>query len=464
MNPLLERIRRNISPSSLLSNDTTLVIGVSGGGDSIALLHILSVLFPASKRIAVYVDHGLRPLETSAEIDLVQKQAKICCAYFEKMRVDVQAEKVTNHCSLEEAARTLRYQALEEIRSRYKACSIAVGHTANDQAEEVLIRLIRGSGTAGLSGMKQRNGYIIRPLLNESKKSLRHYLEEQHITFCEDSSNLDTRFLRNRVRLELLPTLERDYNTAMKQTLLQTAAVLRDEDQLLAQLTADILPTLIKQEPETITLDLPLFTSQPVAIQRRILDTICWTLHSKPSFKKIQSLLELSRSKDNKEIHLTGGLRAIHNSNTILFHHPSSKEGYRGPGIIPKTFSPITIPGPGTYPVPELNHTLTLSKRKFSPNLLKVPDTLILDATKVCFPLLLRQPQKADSFHPLGAPGSKKISRFLSDKKIPAMERSHYPLLLSGSEIIALTGLRIDDQFQITARTTDVLILEWYTN
>jgi len=464
MKPLLKRIHHIISENSLLPDETSLIIGVSGGVDSIALLHILSVLFPCTRRVAVYVEHGLRPDETEAEKKLVQKQAEICCAHFEEVTVDVQGEKKKNNSSLEEIARTLRYEALEEIRIKYKADSIAVGHTANDQAEEVLLRLIRGSGSTGLSGMNLKYGRIIRPLLNETKDSLIQYLQEQHIPFCQDSSNFDTIFLRNKIRLELLPFLERDYNASMQQSLLQTAAVLNDEDKLLARLTEEVLPKLLQIEKESITLALPLFTEQPVAIKRRIFDSICWTLHSKPSFKKIQSLLQLAATPEQKEIHLTDGLRAVRGKKTILFHRPSSKKGYRGSGIITKTFSPITIPCPGNYTVPEFDRTLSINKLAFSSNLLKTADTLVVDAKKIKFPLLLRQPETGEYFHPLGAPGRKKISRFLSDQKISTMKRSNYPLLVSGKNPIAVIDLRIDNKYRVSKSTVHVLCLHWRTD
>ncbi|HIQ37554.1 MAG TPA: tRNA lysidine(34) synthetase TilS [Desulfocapsa sulfexigens] len=461
MTPLLKRIHQSIVSASLISDDTSLIIGVSGGADSMALLHILSVLFPATRRIAVYVDHGLRPDETDAEKSLVQKQAKICCANFETVAVDVQGEIIKNKCSLEEAARILRYQALEDIRIKHKSTTIAVGHTANDQAEEVLLRLIRGSGSRGLSGMNQRRGNIIRPVLNETKEKLLTYLQEQHIPFRQDSSNFDTRFLRNKIRIELLPILERDYNRSIQQTLLQTAAILKDEDRFLTQLTEEVLPKLLQKEPGKITLTLAIFTEQPIAIQRRIFDTICWRLHSKPSFKKIQSLLRLAASNEQKEIHLTDGLRAVRQKDTILFHRPSSKKGYRGAGFIPKTFSPISIPCPGTYPVPGLDHTLSITKRAFSSDLLKSPGALVVDANIIKFPLYLRKPREGEYFHPLGAPGRKKISRFLSDQKIPTMDRNNYPLLLSGDKCVALAGIRIDHEFRITETTNQVLLLQW---
>lgn len=429
-----------------------------------ALLHILSELFPATRKIAVYIDHGLRPNETGAERQLVQKHATICMAEFETTAVNVQCEKEKSRCSLEEAARTLRYREFEKIRLKYQAASIAVGHTSNDQAEEVLLRLLRGSGSTGLAGMKQHRGNIIRPLLHETKESLLSYLKEHHIPFCQDSSNFDTTLLRNKIRLELMPYLEQQYNASMQQTLLRTAAILSDEDSLLVDLTNKILPHLLKKEPGKITLSLPLFYTQHIAIQRRVLDTICWTLQSKPSFTKIQNLLNLKTDSKHKEIHLTDGLRAVKNKDTILFHRPSSTKGYRGTGIVHKSFSPINIPCPGSYPVPELKHTLAITRVSFSYPMTATPGALFLDADTVDFPLLLRSHTAEDYFHPMGAPGGKKVARFLSDKKVPIMERSNYPLLLFEGNIVALTGIRIDHKFRITESTSQVLRLRWQKN
>ncbi|MEN8200337.1 MAG: tRNA lysidine(34) synthetase TilS, partial [Thermodesulfobacteriota bacterium] len=151
---LLKRVRETIASASLLQDERPLVIAVSGGSDSLSLLHILSSLYPHRRRIVVYVDHGLRPDETIQEIELVQQQSEKCGGEFVTVTVDVQAERSQKKYSPEEAARSLRYRALADICERNDACAIAVGHTADDQAEEILLRLIRGSGRSGLSGMR----------------------------------------------------------------------------------------------------------------------------------------------------------------------------------------------------------------------------------------------------------------------------------------------------------------------
>ncbi len=461
---LQKRIHHTITASSLLQENEPVIIGVSGGADSICLLHILSLLFPASKRVAVYVDHGLRPLEIDAEKILVQKQAESCSAHFETVTIDVQKEKKLKKCSLEEACRNLRYQALEDFRSKYQATSIAVAHTADDQAEEILLRLIRGSGSRGLSGMKLKHGNIIRPLLQEKKETLLSWLKEQNIPFCLDSSNNDRKFLRNKIRLDLLPNLEREYNKSMRQTLLQTAEILDEEDNFLSTLANERFPNLVHREKEKLILELSVFNRESLAIKRRILEKICWNLQSRPSFKKIKSLLTLASSGSAKEIHLTGGLRAVRQNNTILFHRPSGEKAYRGPGVIPTTFSSVTISAPGIYPVAELNRRIEITEAPFSPDFTPDSKHLLVDMKNIRFPLLLRHHQPGEYFHPLGALGKKKIARFFSDQKIPLSTRDKFPILLSEKNIIAIVGLRIDQQFRVTETTKHVLKVKWEKN
>lgn len=462
MHPLEKRTQELIRAKSLLGAESTVVIGVSGGPDSISLLHILSRLFPEKRRIAVYIDHGLRPHETEAEKALVAHQAMLCGAIFKSISVDVQGAQIKEGISLEEAARILRYQALEAVRSPFPSGIIAVGHTADDQAEEILLRLIRGSGSTGLSGMKLRNGAIIRPLLHEKKDTLLLYLKEQDLVSCQDSSNLETRFLRNKIRLSLLPFLENNFNTSVRQTLLQTAEILDAEDQLLAELTLLAYQKLVHMRPQGLHLALPGFTLEPLAIQRRILEKACWTMDAKPSFKKIEALLGLLHSSGHKELHLGYGLRATKERDGLLFHRPFQAKGYRGPGFIPRSFPEMIIACPGRYPVPELNMELLIERRPQSPcEALDQGKTLQVDAATIQFPLLLRSAQPGERFHPLGAPGSKKIARFLSDHKIPASERDEAPILLTGKNILAIIGHQIGNQFRIGNNTNQVLLLHW---
>ncbi len=322
------------------------IIGVSGGPDSVALLHILCTGLPAEKFVAVYVDHGLRPDETGAEIALVRYLAQHLDAGYEQVTVDVRKTALHNGASIEETARILRYQALETLRQKYQGSGIAVAHTADDQAEEVLIRLIRGSGRKGLAGMQSKKGWIVRPLLNEKKKSLLHYLQSEQIVFCRDSSNDDRAYLRNKVRLDLLPFLEGNFNDSIRQTILQTAQILQDEETLLDALTCQAFQVVVHNTPAAqpppsqsavpagppaLQINIQQFCSQHSAIQRRILEKCCWQMEARPQFRQIQLLLDLAhKGQTGAEIHLSQGLRAQRTRQEMIFRYPMGKCSYRG--------------------------------------------------------------------------------------------------------------------------------------
>lgn len=324
-----------------MQSGDTVIVAVSGGPDSVALLHILCSTLPQLRFVAVYVDHGLRPDETGAEIELVQTLARQLQVGFELITVDVRAMSRQDKTSIEETARTLRYQALEDMRLQYQGTAIAVAHTADDQAEELLIRLIRGSGRKGLSGMQYKNGWIIRPLLHERKETLLHYLQTQQIPFCIDSSNLEHTYLRNRIRLDLLPYLQDHFNKSIKQTLLQTAQILQDEEDLLEEMADNGWQQVVRMVAiEPITPDSPRHTiliatkefcrCHP-ALQRRILEKCCWQMEARPQFRQIALLLDLVHTgQTGAEIHLSQGLRAHKTRQGVVFSYPVGKCSYRG--------------------------------------------------------------------------------------------------------------------------------------
>ncbi|MDP3479586.1 MAG: tRNA lysidine(34) synthetase TilS [Desulfoprunum sp.] len=469
---LLHRVSQFIDRNRLLYPKDSVIIGVSGGPDSIALLHILAHILPAPACIAVYIDHGLRPHETDREIAVARAAAEQVGAVFHTETIPVAEYAVAEGCSLEEAARILRYRALEGLRGRYRAKTIAVAHTADDQVEEFFVRLCRGSGLKGLSGMNARNGTIIRPFLLEKKQTLLHYLEQRHLPFCLDSSNQDRRFLRNRVRLDLLPALEDHYNPAIRQTVLQTMDILREEDDLLDSLTDKALSTLGQtgDQAETaspsgqIEIPLDLFATEHPALQRRMLEKICWQVDCRPGFRQIDQILYvLQKGENGSEMHLQGGLRVRKMPGKILFSYPAGRSRFRGSGHSPVAID-ASLPGPGIYTFSGIGKILSI--RLENPAVLpqfgdKKKETLYLDAREITFPLQLRSVSPGQRFRPFGAQGSKKVNRFLTDRKIAAHERGLSPVLLLGERVIALPGLEIDHDFRLTSSCRSVLVVDW---
>lgn len=466
---LVHRVARIICRKRLLSPGATVIVGVSGGADSTALLHILSACDLTLRLIAVYVDHDLRPEETEAELAFVKELAAGLGAGFHSRKIDVKGFQHKHGCSLEEAARTLRYRALEEIRASYDAQAIAVAHTADDQTEEFLIRLVRGSGLKGLSGMAYRRDRIIRPLLDESKSSLLDYLAEQRIRHFHDSSNDDRSFLRNRIRLDLLPELEKHYNPAIRTNILQTTAILHQEEDLLGSLTDTLFNSLciaateekVKGAPSSITLSRQGFSDAHPALQRRVLEKICWTMHSRPSFRKILTLQRLiDEGISGAKQHLPDGLRFRLTAENVIFFHPAGRQPLRGNGE--KTISlEMMIPDTGDYIFPDMAKQLTIRRITQSELDLTTADTLVVDGDKVSFPFVVRSVRAGEKMKPLGAPGRKKVSRIFNDLKIPADLRPQYPVLTVDSEIVAILGLKIADYCKYSTECTNLLSLTW---
>ncbi len=334
MHSLEKNIAKLLRRERLLVPGEMVVVGVSGGPDSLALLHVLSAL--GHKPVAVYVDHGLRSAEeTGREAGLVRGQAESLKIPWEIGRVDVKGFAGANKMSLEHAARELRYDFLEQVARKFQAEKIAVAHTADDQAEELLLRLLRGTGRCGLAGMNFiRDNHLVRPFLTTAKQTLLDYLAERKIQFLEDSSNRERRYLRNRVRLDLLPELE-NYNPNVRQTLRRIAMILTDEEGLLADLSraawSGMAESAGDNEKKVIGLDLGKFFNLHQALKRRILEMVFVQMAAQPSFAKIDQLLYLAQSgQGGAMLHFAGGLRCRKEGKRLLFSYPRGRTAQRG--------------------------------------------------------------------------------------------------------------------------------------
>jgi tRNA(Ile)-lysidine synthase len=456
--PLHAAVRQAIIRHRLVTADAHLVVGVSGGSDSVALLHLLADLLHDCRLTAVYIDHGLRPEEAIHERQLVEDHCRRLAQDCRIVAVDVMDEQRRSGESLEACGRRLRYRALEQVRTACGAESIAVGHTSDDQAEEVLIRLIRGTGIRGLAGMTWKNGRVIRPLLEVSKEELANYLHSRGIASTVDSSNLSTRFLRNRVRLELLPLLERGYNSAIRKTLRNMAAICAGDDDYLRIIVDSHYGDLVSGTAGAgLTLSLAPFGKLHQAMQRRLLEKICWQSGSRPSFQHIEGLLQcITSGKNGARLDLPGSVWARKTGHTMVF----SARAKPPRDTLPDRFgAPLTLDGPGIYPLPQLSASIELAL--VAPPGAADGGVLLVDAALAPFPLVLRAPAAGERFVPLGAPGSKKVNRLLSDRKIPRHRRHRHPVLACGPDIIAIPGLVISDHARISEQTRRVLAIAW---
>lgn len=341
MLPLERATLQSMNRERLLGpSDRTILVGVSGGADSVALLHVLASLrsLLGISLVAAYVDHGLRPHEAGAEKTYVRELSHQLGTGFQSVQVDVRAYARRKKLSLEHAARDLRYAACRRTAGEWNADCIAVAHTADDQAEEILIRLLRGSGRKGLSGMRPRNGDIIRPFLRVEKIFIFDYLAKNKIHYFEDSTNADLQYLRNRVRLQLLPYLERNFDRGIRHALCKTADSLAEDEDLLEQLTREAMHKVVSMaarsrdaSPGRIELNRAELLKQPSAIQRRIVEKVLWQVGGTASYFHIVKITEAAGSAGTGiELHLPGGLRVGIQREFLEVLFPRGKGAWRG--------------------------------------------------------------------------------------------------------------------------------------
>lgn len=339
LHPLEYQVNQTLAQQELHKSGRRWLVAVSAGSDSMALLHILAALAPLYdwSLVAAYIDHGLRPDETPAEWACVQEAARRLGIAADLRAVPVREEAQRRKQSLEHAARELRYQALAELAARWATTLLAVAHTADDQVEELLLRLLRGGGRKALSGMALRSGSLVRPLLGLSKQELLDYLAEKKIAFCHDSSNDDRQFLRNRIRLDLLPLLEAEYDPGIRQALLKTADTLQQDEDLLEHLLHQHLAEVVDfhagdvDSPPSAHLDRHPFAALHAALQRRLVEHLLWQLGSGARYQQILSLCHLAlHGHSGQELHLSRGLRVTVERQCLHFSFPRGRGPWRG--------------------------------------------------------------------------------------------------------------------------------------
>jgi len=321
------------------------------------------------------------------------------------------------------------------------------------------MRLVRGSGPAGFAGFPAVRLPLIRPLISVSRSTIYAYLQSEHCPWVEDSSNTHMIYLRNRVRLDLLPKL-RQYNPQIVRRLNELADMLRADNQVLAQQVDEwAIQTLAWQALSRVEICCRLFGLAPVAIQRLLLRRVIEALASSPEavgFRHIENLRQFIVSgNQERRCSLPGEIGAERRAETILVWHASKTS------VIPDV---LTLPVPGKVDIVYLNIRLIANIIPKSGNLRRIgPQRALLDLDRTICPLQVRFRQPGDRFYPLGSPGSKKLQDFFIDTKIPRGERPYVPLVVSNHEIVWVVGYRIAEPFKLRPETNRVLSLQCCT-
>lgn len=455
---LLPRLARTIRQQQLFKPHDRLVVALSGGADSCALLDLLTRL-PGYDLflVAAHLNHGLRGAESDGDERFCRELAAGYEIPFESCRIDVEALAQTEGLNLEDAGRRARIGFLDRICQQYGAAAVVTAHHSDDQAETVLMRLMRGSGMAGLSGMRYNNqrGYL-RPLLDVTRAQIKQYLAEQGLAWREDASNRDTDFLRNRIRHELLPLLEQ-YNPAIRQRLTATAAILADEERLLESLAEAAFEELFHQDKNQLACSIAGLKAQPPALQRRILRLAYQQLAGNLDGlgrEHIEAVLRLPDSPHpNARLALPQNISALRAYDQLLFR--SARQD------TPDAPAELVINAPGQYCLPG-GGILIIETASAAVDFNNLPaDSACFDLDRTPFPWLVRTFQPGDRMAPFGLGGSKKVKDIFIDRKIPLAERRLIPLIFSGEDLIWIAGVCTSELCRIDDAASTVILGTW---
>jgi tRNA(Ile)-lysidine synthase len=450
---LPERVARTIRGHKLFKPGDTVIVALSSGADSCALLDILAGMVSLSPRIVVaHLNHCLRGADSDGDEAFARSLAEQYALPFESRRIDVRNLARQQGLNLEDAGRQARIAFLDELRTRRKASAIALAHHADDQAETVLMRLLRGSGMTGLCGMSYRNGRgFIRPLLEIRRTEIEAYLSARRLRHREDISNHDTTFLRNRIRHELLPLLTQ-YNPAIRERLTDTAALLADENDLLDHMAEKLVSRACTIDVSTVTCSLSHLEHQPPALTRRVFRRALLLLAGSGkgfSRRHIAALEDLAASpRPNASLDLPRGISARREYGQLLLQRKSA-------AVLPETID-LQITGPGHYALPNGGSVSVRLDADFVEAGAKDSESVSFDLEKVPFPWHLRTFMAGDRIVPLGMNGTKKVKTLFIDEKIPLTLRRRTPLIFSGDTLIWVCGVRMSQQARTVSTTTHV--------
>lgn len=456
---IIEIARDTIKGHSMLSGGEHVLVGLSGGADSVSLLRVLHRLKPEFGLVlsAIYVDHGLRPQETPAEIEFARRLCSALEVSFYSEKIEVAAYAKAEGLGKQEAARALRYQVYEDYAGRLGAGKIALGHTADDQVETFFMRLLRGSGAKGLTGIPPVRNKIIRPLIAVERKQIEEFLRLEGGGYITDSSNLKTDYTRNRFRHKLMPVLK-EFSPGLTDTVLRTIDILSEEDRLLEAAALKAFIRLItRKSDDEIEMFLVPMESLEKPVLRRVLRKVFETVRGLRGldFKHIEDVIRLvKKGAPGDRIHLPKGVKAVKKYSTLLISaKPPQKLGNYGLDIPGKVLLAETGAVVWTSLADSLPETGTYASVR--------TNKITIDAGKIKGKtLLVRARREGDFFYPAGFGKKKKLQDFFVDEKVPRDERDSVPLVIAGGDIVWIAGFRADERFKADAGTEKFLIIE----
>jgi len=477
LDQLIEKVIKTIEKYRMLQEGDKVIIGVSGGPDSVCLADILCKIKGQLNLslIVAHVHHGIRREEADRDANFVRQQACHWNLPFEQLSISVPEIAKARRLSIEQAGRVERYQYFKKLLGIHQAQKIALGHNADDQVETILMRLIRGCGLRGLGGIPARRGTFIRPLIECTRQEIEGYCERNNISYYLDSSNKEPDYLRNKIRLQLIPLLSKDYNPAITKNVLQLQAIVRDELDFSEGISEQYYLSVVKQEPgSAVFLDNNRLKELPDGAQRSVIRRALKHLNyylEDIQFNHVEAVRMMClKGEGEKILDLPGGIKVIKSYQDIIFGLASDLKITNKEKEFKIIEYELAINGETEISALGLKfitkikdfHCSDLDYKK----LIKEADKnkAYLDYDKLNLPLKTRNRRPGDKFQPLNSNFFKKVKSYFIDQKIDRYKRERVMLIVDNSERIAwIAGYQIDNRFKITGNTTRILYIQQST-
>ncbi len=455
---MLTKVKETIHKHRMVSPGDRVLVAVSGGPDSVCLLDILQALareLDLTLHVA-HLDHMFRGAESAAEAQFVRNLAEKLGIPATVESIDVPAFCRERGLSAQAGAREARYDFLARAADKAGASRIATGHTADDQAETFLMRLLRGAGVSGLSSIPPVRRNIIRPLIEATRQEVLEHLKTKNLEFKTDPSNLKPLYTRNRIRLEVMPVL-RQFNPRVVETLASEATLLRDEDEAVEACLKTIGPGIIASEDEAVIIKRDEFNALPQAFKRRLFrkaaDTAGLESSGLASVQVDEALAFMASARTGRTMDLSFAITIEREYGRFILRRKTAATGFSRDVALPgKTAVPelgmimetMIAEGPGAAPETDKNYLWQA----------------LFDYDRIRPPLALRNRKPGDWLQPAGMGGrSKKLQDYFVDAKIPRRKRDLVPLLVAGEDILWIVGQRTDERFLVTAGTKKALVV-----
>lgn len=463
---MINRVLHTIKKYNLIQSGDGVIVGLSGGPDSVCLLHLLYLLADelSIKIYAVHINHMLRGQESDDDEKYVRELCRKFSIPLHVKAYDVMKISKETGISLEEAGREIRYSEFEEFAHRIGATKIAVAHNKNDQAETIIMRIIRGTGLDGLKGMDHKRGKIIRPLLDTDRRDIERYCRDNALDPRVDSTNQKSIYTRNKVRLELIPYINRLFETDISESLNKMSLLLRDDHEYIEQSVTNLYnESVIKTKNNVLILDMNKLESyHPAACKRVIRQAVRQIKGNLKGIENvhIEDVVEMIRSgRTGAVLQLPDGLRISRGYGELkIFLITDAEEDI-------SFDEPLEIPG--MTRVESLGTSILASiytDHEEAVQSFRVDNKSMeqfFDYDKLKTGINIRNRRNGDIFRPYKSNGTKKLKEFFIDSKIPREVRGNIPLIVKDNEVVWIVGYKISDKFKVTENTKSILKLQY---